>query len=99
VKATFANVMMILGFAYRLGTNQFLTVGRGVDRWRALLKGSGRPVRPSLLWMIVVTAVIDLSLDAHPSDLSNLTGRRNRGWNMVLLNQLQRCGALEILEA
>jgi ATP-dependent DNA helicase RecQ len=87
-----------LGFAYRLGTNQFLTVGRGVDRWRALLnevRGRYAPV----VFDDRGYRIIDLSLDAHPSDLSDLTGRRNRGWNMVLLNQLQRCGVLEILEA
>jgi len=87
-----------LGFAYRLGTNQFLTVGRGVDRWRALLKEVADRYVP-VCFDDRGYRVIDLSLDAHPSDLSNLTGRRNRGWNMVLLNQLQRCGALEILEA
>jgi ATP-dependent DNA helicase RecQ len=86
-----------LGFAYRLGVNQFLTVGRGAARWQALLKESAdlhAPVRFEQSYR-----VFDLSLDAHPADLSGMTGRRNRGWNMVLLNQLQRAGALEILKA
>jgi ATP-dependent DNA helicase RecQ len=86
-----------LGFAYRIGANQFLTLGRGVDRWRALAKESADRHAPATFDDIY--RVLDLSLDAHPADISGMTGRRNRGWNMVLLNQLQRAGALEILES
>jgi ATP-dependent DNA helicase RecQ len=87
-----------LGFAYRLGTNQFLTVARGVDRWRALLKEAGDR-HAHACFDDLGNRVIELSLDAHPPDLPDRTGRHNRGWNMVLLNQLQRTGTLEILEA
>lgn len=86
-----------LGFAYRMGVNQFLTVERGADRWRALLRDNAD--RQALPQFEAGHRVLDLSLDAHPSDILGMTGRRNRGWNMILLNQLQRTGALEILEA
>ena len=86
-----------LGFAYRIGANQFLTVGRGVDRWRALMKESAD--RHASVVFDDIYRVLDLSLDAHPPDISGMTGRHNRGWNMVLLNQLQRARALEILES
>jgi len=86
-----------LGFAYRMGTNQFLTVDRGVVRWRALLKEAWDRHLPAC-WDERGNRVVDLSLDAHPSDIEYETGRHNRGWNMVLLNQLQRTGRLEILE-
>lgn len=86
-----------LGFAYRMGVNQFLTVERGADRWRALVKDAADRHAP--VQFEAGHRVLDLSLDAHPTDISGMTGRRNRGWNMVLLNQLQRTGALEILEA
>jgi len=86
-----------LGFAYRMGTNQFLTVDRGVDRWRGLAKEAGDRHLPAS-WDERGNRVVDLSLDAHPPDISYETGRHNRGWNMVLMNQLQRTGALEILE-
>lgn len=86
-----------LGFAYRMGVNQFLTVSRGADRWRALVKETADrnlPVRFDGIYR-----VLELSLDAHPADISGMTGKHNRGWNMVLLNQLQRASALEILES
>ena len=86
-----------LGFAYRMGVNQFLTVDRGALRWQALLKNAADRHAPVLFDQS--HRVLELSLDAHPADISGMTGRRNRGWNMVLLNQLQRTGALEILEA
>jgi ATP-dependent DNA helicase RecQ len=86
-----------LGFAYRMGVNQFLTVRRGADRWRALMKeAADRHAPPSFDG---IHRVLELSLDAHPADMSGMTGRHNRGWNMVLLNQMQRTGALEILES
>ena len=86
-----------LGFAYRMGVNQFLTVSRGADRWRALVKETADRHAPAQFDGIY--RVLELSLDAHPADISGMTGRHNRGWNMVLLNQLQRTGSLEILEA
>lgn len=86
-----------LGFAYRMGVNQFLTVKRAADRWRALVKETADRHAPVLFDGIY--RVLELSLDAHPADISGMTGRHNRGWNMVLLNQLQRTGSLEILEA
>jgi len=86
-----------LGFAYRLGTNQFLTVDRAALRWRALIKDAGDR-HSAASFDSRGFRIFDLSLDAHPSDMSNETGRHNRVWNMVLLNQLQRTESLEILE-
>jgi ATP-dependent DNA helicase RecQ len=86
-----------LGFAYQLGTNQFLTVERAVLRWRALIKNAGDR-HSAASFDSRGFRIFDLSLDAHPSDMSNETGRHNRTWNMVLLNQLQRTESLEILE-
>lgn len=72
-------------------------MSRGADRWRALVKeiaDRNVPVRFDGIYR-----VLELSLDAHPADISGMTGRHNRGWNTVLLNQLQRASALEILES
>lgn len=86
-----------LGHAYSLATNQFLTVKRGAQRWRALCEEwRNRCTSPDFDG---ANRLLDLSLDAHPEDMGEHTGRHNRGWNMVLLNQLQRAGSLEILEA
>lgn len=87
-----------LGYAYRLATNQFLTIGRAVERWRALLKEFTEHHAP-VQFDQYENRIVLLSLDAHPADITGMTGQRNRGWNMTLLTQLQRAGAVEILEA
>jgi ATP-dependent DNA helicase RecQ len=81
--------------AYSLATHEFLTVDRALDRWRGLLKDARE--RDAIGGFVQHGWVYRLSLDAKFEDMEwKRTGRLNRGWNVVLINLLQREKALEV---
>ena len=78
--------------AYGLATRQWLTVEMAISRWQAILHEAKAAAR--FHWQDG-RPYLDVPLDAwHPGLVQS--SDYNRRWNMALLNQLQRAGAVQI---
>lgn len=71
-------------------TESFITVERGLERWRAMLLSL-----PNAAATEPGDDRIAVTLDARPSDL-HFNSVRNRGWNVRTLNLMARAGMIRL---
>lgn len=84
-----------LDLAVSMATHGWMSVDMAARRWLAIVRRAEELelVRPSPAGETHV--IVDL--DSRHDELPQVTGRKNRQWNMTLLAQLQRARAIRIL--